>query len=289
MTGFYLFTDKKRLLLSSLLIVTQDEANPLKDLKYPLFLYVACTLTIFGMIIISFVLFVGCWTSFMNNCCLLSTYFIMILSLLLTKFAICVIIAMWPQCLGLNVSVTEMVRVMQGSYGVPGFEQYTVAMDFAQTFLDCCAINDSINYDTSLWRLQKFGKKELTVPLTCCMLMNRFEENSYLDPIPVNETLCQSLQPHEFLKGRHLDGCLEKINYWYREHYVVLLCAGLVLVLVEFFVLLTIVLNCTSIKQKQLRRNCSAEAAQATWQIPSNATKHEKISITTISSRLHQR
>lgn len=121
------------------------------------------------------------------------------------KFSLCIVITLWPQSLGLNFNATEMVKILQGSYGVPGFEAYTVAMDFAQTYMDCCAINDSINYDTSLWRLQKFGKNELTVPLTCCDLMNKFEVNSYLDPIAVNETLCQSLVPMDFQKGRHVE------------------------------------------------------------------------------------
>jgi Tetraspanin family len=222
MTGFYLFTDKKRMLLSSLVVVTPDEANPLRNLKYPLFLYVAFTLTVLGMLIVS-ISFVGYWTALLNNCCLLSTYFVMVLLLLMIKFALCIIITIWPQSLGLNLNVTEMVKILQGSYGVPGLEQYSVALDFAQTYLDCCAINDSINYDTSLWRLQKFGKKELTVPLTCCALMNKFEENSCensckvecsqiiflfntldLDPIAINETLCQSLEMQDFQKSRHV-------------------------------------------------------------------------------------
>lgn len=222
MTGFYLFTDKKRMLLSSLVVVNPDEANPLRDLKFPLFLYVAFILTVLGMLIVS-ISFVGYWTALLNNCCLLSTYFVMVLFLLLIKFALCIVITIWPQSLGLNLNVTEMVKILQGSYGVPGLEQYTVALDFAQTFLDCCAINDSINYDTSLWRLQKFGKKELTVPLTCCTLMNKFEENSCenhvnvtvaaflkfqsftdLDPIAINETMCQSLEMQDFQKSRHV-------------------------------------------------------------------------------------
>lgn len=190
LSGFYLFTDSKRVLLSSLLIVTPDDTNPFGDLKHPLFIYVACVLTVFGMLIVS-ISFVGYWTALLNNCCLLASYFIMVLFLLVVKFSVCIIITIWPQSLGLNFNGTEMVRTLQGSYGVPGFEQYSIALDFAvitfssnirsrdsfenhsqQTYLDCCAINDSINYDTSLWRLQKFGKKELTVPLTCCALVS---------------------------------------------------------------------------------------------------------------------
>lgn len=205
LTGFYLFTDKKRLLLSSLVIISNDDSNPLKDLSHPLFLYVACGLTILGMLIIS-ITFIGYWVTLLNNCCLLTFYFFMVLLLLLIKFGICIVITVWPQSLGLKMNGTEMVRILQGSYGVPGSEKYTVAMDFAQTFFDCCAINDSINYDTSLWRLQNFAKKELSVPLTCCALMNKYEEFSYLDPAAINETMCQSIEPKEFQTSRHLTG-----------------------------------------------------------------------------------
>lgn len=192
------------MLLSSLLIVMPDMESPLRDLNHPLFVYVAFVLVVAGMIIIS-VSILGYWTSMLNNCCLLASYFVMVLFLLMVKFSVCIVITIWPQCLGLNLNATEMVKILQAKYGVPGYEQYTVAMDFAQTYLDCCAINDSINYDTSYWRLQKFGKRELTVPLTCCGLMNKFEDNSYLDPIPINITLCQSIEPQEFSRSRHLE------------------------------------------------------------------------------------
>jgi Tetraspanin family len=225
LVGFFLFTDKKRILLSSLLVVTSDESNILKNLRFPLFLYVAFMLIVFGMFIVSISL-IGYWTALLNNCCLLSAYFTLVLLLLLLKFALCIVITVYPQSLGLNMNVTEMVKILQGSYGVPGQEHYTVALDFAQTHLDCCGINDSINFDTSFWRLQKLGKKDLTVPLTCCALMNKYEENSCkfdnhdnlsnvtlvssidLDPVAINETLCQSLESIDFQKSRHLEVCV---------------------------------------------------------------------------------
>lgn len=128
-------------------------------------------------------------------------------------------------------------------------------MDFAQTFFDCCGINDSINYDTSLWRLQKFGREDLSVPLTCCKLMNKFDENSFLDPQPVNSTLCQSLQPQDFQKSRHLDGCLDKIENFHREHFIFLLYGGLALSTLEFFLLLAVILSCTKIKKKKAQKS----------------------------------
>jgi hypothetical protein len=78
-------------------------------------------------------------------------------------------------------------------------------MDLAQTLFECCAVNSAINYDTSLWKLQSLGQRDLTVPLTCCKLMNRSEKNSYLDPKPMNLTQCQALQIHDYESSRHLE------------------------------------------------------------------------------------
>lgn len=47
---------------------------------------------------------------------------------------------------------------------------------------------------------------------------------------------------------------MDKIEYWYREHYIVLLTAGLLIALVEFFVLISIVLSCTKMKQNRMRQ-----------------------------------
>lgn len=120
-------------------------------------------------------------------------------------------------------------------------------MDLAQTFFNCCAMNNNINYDTSLWRLQLYGQRDWVVPLTCCHLSNRLESGSYLDPKPINLTICQSLERHEYDKGRHTEvcchifsfsnssdsnayfqGCLDKIDLWYRQQYVTFLCAALI-------------------------------------------------------------
>lgn len=86
--------------------------------------------------------------------------------------------------------------------------QLTAAMDLAQTFFNCCAMNSNINYDTSLWRLQEYGQRDWVVPLTCCHLSNRLESSSYLDPKPMNLTLCQSLERHVYEKSRHTEVCV---------------------------------------------------------------------------------
>lgn len=53
-------------------------------------------------------------------------YFLIVLILLVVEFGMCLIITMWPQCLGLNLDETIMVKALQGSYGVPGKEQVSI-------------------------------------------------------------------------------------------------------------------------------------------------------------------
>lgn len=101
-------------------------------------------------------------------------------------------------------------------------------------------------YDTSLWRLQALGPS-LSIPLTCCKLENLNQSKAYLNPTPINITLCQALERNRHEGFRHLDGCKEPLEQWYREQYVFFLAGGLVVVLVEFVVLLSTILMCTRI------------------------------------------
>lgn len=50
-------------------------------------------------------------------------YFLVVLSLLLVEFTFCSMATVWPQCIGLNLDESVMVKVLQSSYGVPGKEQ----------------------------------------------------------------------------------------------------------------------------------------------------------------------
>lgn len=71
----------------------------------------------------------------------------------------------------------------------------------------CCGINGSSNYGTSWWRLQEVGRRELVVPLSCCILNNINETGSFLNPEPANLTLCQALNPAEHQYARHTAVC----------------------------------------------------------------------------------
>ncbi|XP_075168673.1 tetraspanin 68C [Haematobia irritans] len=247
--GFYLFTDTKRILLSRLLAATSEHLN---DLPQPLFYYISIGLAVAGLIAVLAAM-MGFWASCLNTYCCLSFYFLTVVILLLAESVVCLAITLWPHCLGISLDETKMVKALQGNYGVPGREQFTIAMDLAQAKFGCCGMNSDINYDTSLWRIQPYGPHDRVVPLTCCILDNPSDKKFHLDPKPANETMCESVDKKEYSQFRFTSPCLSYLDNWYRQQYVIFLAASLIIAVVEFCVLLSITLACTKISTKKAK------------------------------------
>lgn len=60
-------------------------------------------------------------------------YFIIILAVLIGECAIYTIAWAWPSCVGIGLNVENLVKALQSKYGSAGQEQFTAAMDLAQT------------------------------------------------------------------------------------------------------------------------------------------------------------
>lgn len=248
-SGFYLFSDTKRILLSRLLAATSEHLN---DLPEPLFYYISVGLAVAGLIAILAAM-MGFWASCLNTYCCLSFYFLTVVVLLLAESVVCLAITLWPHCLGISLDENKMVKALQGNYGVPGKEQFTNAMDLAQVKFGCCGMNSDINYDTSMWKLQSYGQRDWVVPLSCCILDNPSDKRSHLDPKPSNETQCQSVEKRDYTQFRFTTPCLSYLDNWYREHYAIFLGASLIIAVVEFCVLLSITLACTKVSAKKAK------------------------------------
>lgn len=151
----------------------------------------------------------------------------------------------WPHVLGIDVRPARLIRALQRSYAVPGREQFTAALDLAQTTFACCGINGSSNYGTSWWRLQEVGRRELVVPLSCCTLNNVNQTDSFLNPEPANLTFCQALNPAEHQYARHTTGCLEMLEKWTQDQALILLVIGLTIIFVEVSALLSTFFACS--------------------------------------------
>ena len=60
-------------------------------------------------------------------------YVIALVLLLIGKCSLCLIVVFWPQVLGIDVRAPRLLRALQRSYALPGREQFTAALDLAQT------------------------------------------------------------------------------------------------------------------------------------------------------------
>ncbi|XP_065170546.1 tetraspanin-18B isoform X1 [Atheta coriaria] len=238
--GVIILLDPGRVLLSRLL-----SHGPLTTLPHPLLYYLALGFAVVGLVLATAGL-LGCWASCLYSYCMLTTYFVLILLVMVGECAAYAAAWIWPQCMGLGVVADELVKSMQRNYGAAGQEQFTAAIDLLQTSYSCCGIVSSVEYDTSLWRLQALGPS-LAVPLTCCKLDNYNHPAAYLDPHPVNSSLCQALETSRQQGYRHSDGCGQHLQDWFKQQYILFLAVGLLIVLVEFTVLLSTILACTKL------------------------------------------
>ncbi|XP_044012439.1 tetraspanin-11-like [Aphidius gifuensis] len=266
--GILLMIDNERVLMSRLLGSSDEHPNQ------PLFYYLS-----FGIVGVGFLISItgllGCWASCLFNCCITVTYVSSLVLLLIGEFSICVLTVFWPQLLGVDVRPSRLIRTLQRNYAVPGREQFTAALDLAQTTFSCCGINGSYNYGISWWRLQEVSRRELIVPLTCCTLNNTGAIDAFLNPEPKNLTLCQTRNPEENQRARHSMGCLDMIEKWTQDQALLFLGILLVLMLIEISALLSTVLACTKTSSKKKTKQSNFTSTQTLTRSPFSEIDHD--------------
>ncbi|XP_011135468.1 tetraspanin-17 [Harpegnathos saltator] len=251
--GGLLLADDERILLSRLL--GAGDIYP----DQPIFYYLAFALVASGFLIG----LLGFWGAYLyDNCCFTTSYLVTVILLFFGECSVCIIAMFWPHLLGMDVRPARLIRALQRSYAVPGREQFTAALDLAQTAFSCCGINGSNNYGTSWWRLQEVGRRELVVPLSCCTLNNANETDSFLNPVPANLTLCQTLNPAEHQYARHTVGCLEHIEKWMQNQALILLAIVLAIMFVEVIALLSVLLACSRGKKRSKSQTSTFTSTQ---------------------------
>ncbi|XP_059060242.1 CD151 antigen [Achroia grisella] len=238
--GFLLLCDSQRILLSRLL------ASPEGDLDQPPFYYLALGLLAAGLVVCATAA-LGCWATYLPGYLILTLYFLIVLTLLLCECASGVLVALWPRCLGLQSSRGGAVGALQSYYALPDYEHFTAAVDLAQTELGCCGMTSARNYDMSVWQLRRLGPRGMSVPLTCCV---QYENSaSYLNPTPVNQSRCQEIQPNP--QFRYLPGCLDRLDEWYQDQYLIFMLGLFVVAVFKLGILLSTVFSCIRLRKRR--------------------------------------
>ncbi|PSN31531.1 hypothetical protein C0J52_21281 [Blattella germanica] len=243
--GAMLLTDVPRVLLSRLL--GSSHIMP----SHPLFYYIALGLMGTGLFVCATGI-LGFWAACLHSHCLLAMFLVLLVVLLLGECSLGVLAIVCPEYLGVTISMGQLAESLQRTYGVPGKDQFTAAIDLAQTIFQCCGISGSIDYDVSWWRLRDLGQPELFIPRSCCVLSNSKDDTkAFLDPHPVNMTACQSVDQGLYQSARHTEGCFIQLEVWFRYHTTLFLAIGCGLVLVELSVLLSAILVCLKLPKYQ--------------------------------------
>lgn len=165
---------------------------------------------------------------------------IMVLSLM-GESALGVLVFICPETILLDIKEVILVDAIHRHYGTPGWEQLTAAIDLTQATMQCCGIHDSNDYAQSLWRMQS---RSLVVPLSCCLPEGLIEDSTnWWDPKPLNLTQCQAESVNDHYGARYVDGCVQPLGRWIREHRTMLFSGGLGIMMVEVYYKLYIYIN----------------------------------------------
>lgn len=116
-------------------------------------------------------------------------YFIFLLLIFTAELTVGILAVVFQEKVVADLKL-ELTGKLKKEYGLAS--ALTAAVDLAQTRFECCGIEGPNDYTTSLWKLQNLGGPEAHVSKTCCILLNMKEDQGFVNPRPVNDTLCQS-------------------------------------------------------------------------------------------------
>jgi len=81
---------------------------------------------------------------------------------------------------------------MQFDHCYVRLQKASILIFFFPLKYQCCGIIDKNDYDESKWKEQALGGADLNYPLTCCVLDNARDLQSYLNPMPRDKDKCMS-------------------------------------------------------------------------------------------------
>ncbi|XP_024082518.1 tetraspanin-11 isoform X2 [Cimex lectularius] len=178
---------------------------------------------------------------------LLAGYIFGIVVMLIVECTAVIFLAVTPKYIGIHVDSETLVDNWQRNYGVPGREHYTASVDMIQTMWDCCGVENGLEYSTSWWSLRELASPGLVVPLSCCI---QHSSKSYLDPQPVNVTLCQDKNPEAHTFGRHTEGCFMPLKTWLSQEVMLILYAVAIIILYQLLLLFLSIIGCLKLNKK---------------------------------------
>ncbi|CAB4068634.1 unnamed protein product [Lepeophtheirus salmonis] len=131
----------------------------------------------------------------------------------------------------------HLLSRLYNSYNMPHAIHFTSAMDYVQTKYSCCGITGDFDFQRSQWHRQHLGGVGLSVPRSCCVLSNKLDVNSFLNPEVKDLEKCNHPGGNndfsELKYFRHMGGCLDAIVDWARIELLLVIGASIGICLLE--------------------------------------------------------
>lgn len=210
---FFLVEDERTLLFK----LFADESTSYAPLQYLAWAFLALGIVIF------FIGFCGCCGAIREARWILIIYFIFLLLIFTAELTVGILAVVFQEKVVADLKL-ELTGKLKKEYGLAS--ALTAAVDLAQTRFECCGIEGPADYTSSLWKLQNLGGPDATVSKTCCLLLNMKEDQGYVNPRPINDTLCQSEELRYNALYRHQKGCLSRLEYFIRNETLVFIVMG---------------------------------------------------------------
>ncbi|XP_035222235.1 CD151 antigen-like isoform X2 [Stegodyphus dumicola] len=185
--------------------------------------------------------FFGCCGAMQENKCMLVAYFIFLFIILGSELAVGVMAIIF-QDKGVSEMEGKLKETLKTKYGVD--QPVTQAFDLAQTKFKCCGVRDPSDYQDSAWK-QKTNSN-VNVSPTCCVLRNAGQPEAYVNPQPINETLCQR-EDGLNQRFRHQTGCKYKLEAFLRDESMLFIAIGCGIAALEIFGMIFSICLCKEI------------------------------------------
>ncbi|XP_040574532.1 tetraspanin-33 [Lepeophtheirus salmonis] len=229
--GIYILFDTQRTQMQRIIVLSINNVTPLVPVLY----YITLGITSGGFIIF----LCGVWTfagTLKRNLPMIILSLTFITMLLLAQITLACISIVYQIGIYRNLK-TELLSRLYNSYNMPHAIHFTSAMDYVQTKYSCCGITGDFDFQRSQWHRQHLGGVGLSVPRSCCVLSNKLDVNSFLNPDVKDLEKCNHPGGNndfsELKYFRHMGGCLDAIVDWARIELLLVIGASIGICLLE--------------------------------------------------------
>lgn len=211
-------------------VVSIDDSNPYVAAAIYMLIGIGAFIFLVG--------FLGCCGACKESPCMLCTYVILLVVVLLAELAVGVLIIVNDQSLGKEIE-EHMIKTaredVEDKYD-EDMSPITASWNAMQVNLKCCGgagykdYRKNPNFGISLQNLAR------PVPKTCCVLEEDGKDPK--NPQPVSETICMAealVNLTENTKHLYVKGCYDELLVWFDTNKIILVCVAFGVALLQIF------------------------------------------------------